>query len=210
VVVQHLAPTGKVLLAELLQRVTSLNVHEARQGELIKPNCVYVIPQNTEIRVVKDRLRLATPDEPRGLRQPVNVLFSSLASARGEDAIAVVLSGMGSDGTLGLQAIKAVGGLAVVQTPESAQFDSMPKSAINAGCVDIQDTAEALPGRILAYVRKMREPAGSDPPTAAESESTERCPGDHHPPVATADPARLLALSDQHPAPSNRAAPGRS
>jgi two-component system, chemotaxis family, CheB/CheR fusion protein len=172
VVVQHLAPTEKTQLSELLQRVTSLSVHEARQDELIKPNCVYVIPPNTEIRVVKDRLRLARPAEPRGLRLPINVLFSSLASARGENAIAVVLSGMGSDGTLGLQAVKAVGGLTVVQTPESAQFDSMPKSAIAAGCADILEQAGALPERILDYLKQIRNQAviDSDPSRSTSSQ----------------------------------------
>ena len=163
IVVQHLSPTEKTLLSELLQRVTSLGVNEARHDALIKPNCVYVIPPNTEIRVIKDRLKLARPSEPRGLRLPIDVLFSSLASARGRNAIAVVLSGMGSDGTLGLQAIKAVGGLTVVQAPDSAQFDSMPKSAIAAGCADIVDTAEALPKRILDYLDQVRSAAASPP-----------------------------------------------
>ncbi|MGY6554341.1 MAG: chemotaxis protein CheB [Wenzhouxiangella sp.] len=169
IVVQHLAPTGKTVLSELLQRVTALGVHEARHGEKIKPNCVYVIPPNTEIRVVGDKLQLAQPAEPRGLRLPIDVLFSSLASARGENAIAVVLSGMGSDGTLGLQAIKGVGGLAAVQLPQSAQFDSMPRSAIATGCADIQDTAEALPNRILAYVgqHQTADLAAADPQNSA-------------------------------------------
>lgn len=171
VVVQHLSPTEKTQLSELLQRATSLGVHEARQDELIKPNSVYVIPPNTEIRVVKDRLHLASPTEPRGLRLPINVLFSSLAAARGRNAIAVVLSGMGSDGTLGLQAVRAVGGLTVVQTPDSAQFDSMPKSAIAAGCDDIVDTPEALPERILGYLRQIGGPAAIDPDaTGSKSE----------------------------------------
>ena len=172
VVVQHLSPSEETQLSELLQRVTSLGVHEARHNELIKPNCVYVIPPNTEIRVVKDRLQLARPTEPRGLRLPINVLFSSLASACGRDAIAVVLSGMGSDGTLGMQAVRAVAGLTVVQTPESAQFDSMPKSAIAAGCDDIVDTPEALPERILGYLRQIKGPAEIDP-DATGSESSQ-------------------------------------
>ena len=172
VVVQHLAPTGKALLSELLQRATAMSVHEAQHGEAIKPDSVYVIPPNTEIRVVKNRLHLAKPAEPRGLRLPINVLFSSLASARGENAIAVILSGMGSDGTLGLQAIKAVGGLTVVQSPETAEFDSMPRSAIAAGCADIQDTVDALPARILAYVSQIQAPATADSePGSTKSES---------------------------------------
>ena len=163
VVVQHLSPTGKTLLSELLQRVTELSVHPARQDERVQPNCVYVIPPNTEISVVGDRLRLARPTVPRGLRLPINVLFSSLASARGANAIAVVLSGMGADGTLGLQAIKAVGGLTAVQTPDSAQFDSMPNSAIAAGCADILDTAESLPMRILDCLGHIRKGVAADP-----------------------------------------------
>ncbi len=158
VVVQHLDPTQKALLPELLQRVTAMPVREAEQDTRIEPDCVYVIPPNTELRVLDGALRLARPAEPRGQRLPVNVLFSSLASEQGERAIAVLLSGMGSDGTLGLQAIKAVGGLTVVQDPESAQFDSMPKSAIAAGCADIVAPPAELPARIRAYVARVGDP----------------------------------------------------
>ncbi|MGR2737894.1 chemotaxis protein CheB [Billgrantia sp. Q4P2] len=150
VVVQHLDPTHKALLPELLQRATPMPVREARQGTLIEPDCVYVIPPNTELSVVDGRLNLATPLESRGMRLPINVLFSSLASAQGEQAIGVVLSGMGSDGTLGLQAIKAVGGLTAVQQPDTAQFDAMPSSAIAANCADIIAPPGDLPARILA------------------------------------------------------------
>ena len=90
------------------------------------------------------------------MRLPINVLFSSLASYLDERAIAVVLSGMGSDGTLGMQAINSVGGLTVVQQPDTAQFDMMPKSAIAAGCADIVAPPEELPARILAYVTQVR------------------------------------------------------
>ncbi len=152
IVVQHLDPTQKALLPELLQRVTAMSVHEAAQGMRIKRDNLYVIPSNTELTVVNGALMLAKPAEPRGLRLPINILFSSLARASGEGAIAVILSGMGSDGTLGAQAIKAVGGLSVVQEPTSAQFDSMPKSAIAAGCADIIAPASELPARILAFV----------------------------------------------------------
>ncbi|MFN3712770.1 MAG: chemotaxis protein CheB [Alcanivoracaceae bacterium] len=158
IVVQHLDPTHKALLSELLQRVTSMPVCEVRQNMRIEPDCVYVIPPNTELSVVHGVLRLASPAEPRGMRLPVNVLFSSLAATQGERAIAVVLSGMGADGTLGMQAIKAVGGLNVVQTPETAQFDAMPKSAISAGCDDIVAPPSELPARILSYVAQVPDP----------------------------------------------------
>ena len=159
VVVQHLDPTQKALLPELLQHVTAMPVREVQQDMRVEPDCVYVIPPNAELTVAGGALRLAEPAEPRGMRLPINVLFSSLASTQSERAIAVVLSGMGADGTLGLQAIKAVGGLTVVQEPATAQFDSMPASAIAAGCADIVAPAGDLPARILSYVARVRDPA---------------------------------------------------
>jgi two-component system CheB/CheR fusion protein len=154
VVVQHLDPTQKAMLADLLQRVTSLIVREASEGSPVEADHVYVIPPNTEISLVRGTLHLASPSEPRGMRLPVNVLFSSLARVQGASAVGVVLSGMGSDGTLGLQALKAVGGLTVVQEPSSAQFDSMPRSAIAAGCADVVALPADMPARILAYAAK--------------------------------------------------------
>ena len=110
VVVQHLDPTQKAMLAELLQRVTSLTVCVAGEQMRVEANHVYVIPPNAELSLAHGMLHVVTPpSEPRGLRLPVNVLFSSLARDQGASAIGVVLSGMGSDGTLGLQALKAVG-----------------------------------------------------------------------------------------------------
>ncbi|MDZ7781452.1 MAG: chemotaxis protein CheB [Halioglobus sp.] len=158
IVVQHLDPTHETVLSELLQRTTPMPVREARQNMRIEPDCVYVIAPNTELSVSHGTLQLETPVEPRGMQLPINVLFSSLAGALGERAIAVVLSGMGSDGTLGLQAVRAVGGLTVVQRPDTAQFDSMPKSAIAAECGDIVAPPEELPARILAYIAHVRDP----------------------------------------------------
>ncbi len=151
VVVQHLDPTLKAALAELLQRITSLPVREVATQMRVEPDCVYVIQPNTELTVAGGLLHLTKPVEPRGMRLPVNVLFSSLARDQGASAIGVVLSGMGSDGTPGLLAIKAAGGLRVVQEPGSAQFDSMPLSAIAAECADIVAVPAAMPARILAF-----------------------------------------------------------
>ena len=145
-------PTLKAMLAELLQRATEMPVYEVAHLQPVEANTVYVIPPNAELTVSTGVFRLAAPTQPRGLRLPIDVLFMSLARELGEQAIGVVLSGMGSDGTLGLQAIKTQGGLAVVQTPESAQFDSMPKSAIAAGCADIVALPAELPARILGIV----------------------------------------------------------
>lgn len=161
-VVQHLNPTQKAMLAELLQRVTCLPVSEAENGKRIDPDCIYVIAPNTELSVDAGLLRLETPSEPRGMRLPINVLFSSLARSQGERAIVVVLSGMGADGTLGLQAVKAMGGLIVVQQPDTAQFDSMPKSAIASGCADIIAPPAAMPGLILDYIARLPPPPNAD------------------------------------------------
>jgi two-component system CheB/CheR fusion protein len=155
VVVQHLDPAAKSLLAELLQRVTAMPVREATEMMGVEPDCVYVIPPNRELSLFDGILKSEKPTEQRGMRLPINVLFSSLAREQGERAIAVILSGMGSDGTLGLQAIKAVGGLTLVQQPESAQFDSMPRSAITAGCADIIASAAELPARIFAFIARV-------------------------------------------------------
>jgi two-component system CheB/CheR fusion protein len=163
VVVQHLDPTHKARLAELLQRVTDIPVQEAENGMPIEPDRAYVIPPNTELSVSGGILALEKPAEPRGLRLPINVLFSSLARDQGDRAIAVVLSGMGSDGMLGLQAVGAVGGLSAAQEPASAQFDSMPRSAIAAGADIVAPPAE-LPELILAYIKHAAE--------LPESEST--------------------------------------
>jgi two-component system, chemotaxis family, CheB/CheR fusion protein len=149
VVVQHLDPTHKAMLTELLQRATSMPVREVTTYMRVEPNAVYVIPPNTELTVKGGVLRLAEPSEPRGMRLPIDVLFCSLAGDQGARAIGIVLSGMGSDGTLGLQAIKTQGGLTLVQEPGSAQFDSMPKSAIAAGAADVVGLVSDLPQRIL-------------------------------------------------------------
>ena len=168
-VVQHMDPTHPTLLAELLQRATPMPVHEAVDLKPIEPDTVYVIAPNAEMTVLGGALRLAKPAEPRGQRLPIDVLFGSLARELGDRAIGVVLSGMGSDGTQGLQAIKSQGGLTLAQQPESAQFDSMPASAIAAGCVDIVIPPAEMPMRIMGIVGTQTsrgspatEPAGQD------------------------------------------------
>ncbi len=166
VVVQHLDPTHKAMLVELLQRRTTMRVVEAAEAMPLEPNVVYVIPPNHDLTLVAGALHLAPPVQPRGLRLPIDLLFASLARDQGERAVGVVLSGMGSDGTLGLQAIKSQGGLTLAQTPKSAQFDSMPKSAIAAGYVDIVGEAADLPRHILRVWADRQAaslfPAGSD------------------------------------------------
>ncbi|MGO9443783.1 MAG: chemotaxis protein CheB [Thiobacillaceae bacterium] len=150
IVIQHLDPTRKAIMSELLQRVTGMAVGQAGDGMKIQPNAVYIIPPNKDMSILHGSLHLLDPVEPRGQRQPIDFFFRALADDRRELAIGVILSGMGSDGTLGLKAIKEMGGLVLVQDPASAKFDGMPRSAVNTGLADIVTAAEALPGRLIA------------------------------------------------------------
>ncbi len=153
VVVQHLDPTHKGMLPELLQRATSMKVVQVRDRMRVKPDCVYVIPPNRDMSLLHGALHLFEPTAPRGLRLPIDFLFRSLAADQNERSIGVVLSGMGADGTQGLRAIKEAAGLVLVQEPSSAKFDAMPRSAIAAGLADVVAPVRELPKRILAYVR---------------------------------------------------------
>jgi two-component system CheB/CheR fusion protein len=169
VVVQHLDPTHKAMLSELLQRATVMQVREATGSTPVEPNVVYVIPPGSDLTVVNGRLHLAAPAQPRGRRLPIDVLFCSLARDQGDRAVGVVLSGMGSDGTIGLQAIKGQGGLTLAQEPASAQFDSMPKSAIDAGACDIVAPAAELPHRIMVVTAKQPVSAPGSAGTGEDS-----------------------------------------
>ena len=153
VIVQHLDPTHKGIMAELLQRTTGMKVSQVTDRMQVKPNCVYVIPPNKDMSILHGMLHLFEPTAPRGLRLPIDFFLRSLAEDRQELSIGVILSGMGSDGTMGLRAIKEKAGVALVQEPASAKFDSMPRSAIEAGLADLVAPAEDLPGKIIAYLR---------------------------------------------------------
>ena len=152
VVVQHLDPTHKGVMAELLQRATSMEVCQARDRMKVKPDCVYLIPPNRDMSILHGVLHLFEPKNPRGLRLPIDFFLRSLADDRQERSIGVILSGMGSDGTMGLRAIKEKGGISLAQDPVSARFDSMPRSAIDAGLADLVAPAEELPGKIIEYL----------------------------------------------------------
>ena len=153
VIIQHLDPTHKGIMPELLQRVTGMKVFQVRDRMRVTPNCVYVIPPNKDMSILHDVLHLFEPMAPRGLRLPIDFFLRSLADDRQERSIGVILSGMGSDGTMGLRAIKEKLGVVLVQEPASAKFDSMPKSAIAAGLADLIAPAEDLPEKIIDYLR---------------------------------------------------------
>lgn len=154
VIVQHLDPNHVSALPELLQHLTPMRVAEAVDGMAVLPDCVYVIPPNKDMSLLHGKLHLLDPVAPRGLRLPVDFFLRSLAEDRGDNAIGVILSGMGSDGVFGMRAIKEMGGLTLAQEPASAQADSMPRSAIEAGVADIVAVPEALPARIVDYLQR--------------------------------------------------------
>ena len=153
VLVQHLAPDHKSLLSDLVRRHTRMQVFEVEDGMVVQPNCVYVIPPNRDMALLNGTLQLLEPSAPRGQRLPIDFFFRSLANDRGQRAIGVVLSGTGSDGTQGVRAIKGEGGMVMAQTPESTEFDGMPRSAIATGMVDYQLPLAEMPSRLIAYAK---------------------------------------------------------
>jgi two-component system, chemotaxis family, CheB/CheR fusion protein len=135
VVIQHLDPKHESLLPGLLSRATKMRVLQAHEGMLLEPNVVYVIPPNASMTVVQGTLRLG-PREASGTRLPIDGFLRSLADERRGKSIAVILSGTGSDGTLGVAAIKSKDGVTFAQDEKSAKFGDMPKNAVASGCVD--------------------------------------------------------------------------
>ena len=153
VIIQHLSPTHKSYMVELLSRRTKLPVQVAEQETVIKPDNVYLIPVSKNITVEKGKLILTQQDRSTSVpNYPIDIFFESLAKYAGDKSIGIVLSGTGSDGSRGLRSIKEVGGLALVQDPETAQFDGMPKNAINAIPVDQILKPQLMPQALVNYV----------------------------------------------------------
>lgn len=145
IIIQHLDPTQKGMLPELLQRITKMKVLQIEDCMLVEQNMVYVIPPNKTMSISKGILYLHEPIETRGLRLPIDYFLQTLADDQHEHAVAVILSGMGSDGSIGIRSIKEQNGIVMVQKPSSAKFDSMPQSAIESVLVDIVAPANELP-----------------------------------------------------------------
>ena len=164
VLVQHLAPDHKSLLTDLIARSTSMEVHEVEDGMVVRPNCVYIIPPNRDMALLKGTLRLIEPSSPRGQRLPIDYFFHSLAEDQRDRAICIVLSGTGSDGSMGARAIKGEGGMLMVQDPDSAEYDGMPRSAIGTGLADFvlrpaEMHAQLVDYAARAYGRHLSSPA---------------------------------------------------
>ena len=151
VIVQHLAPDHPTALPELLARHTEMPVEQARDNTTVVPNRVYIIPPNATLTIKDSVLHVRPPVEARGRRTPIDSLFRSLAEDRGENAVCIMLSGTGTDGTLGLSAIKEFGGMAMAQTLESAKYDTILRSALSTGLVDHVLPVEQMPAKLLEY-----------------------------------------------------------
>lgn len=168
VLIQHLEPKHESALTSLLSKTTTMPVVEVSDGISVEPNHVYVIPPNKNMTIRKGILRLAPRSELFGLQRPIDDFSMALAEEQGSTAIGVVLSGTGSDGTYGLKAIKAAGGVTFAQDPETAQWSAMPMSAITAGSVDFVLSPKAIAAELARiarhpYVVDAREvPEGSE------------------------------------------------
>ena len=137
VVVQHLDPQHETLLSTLLSRVTRLPVVEVTDGLAVEPDHVYVIPRNTSMTIAGGLLKLTPRGESRGPHLPIDLFLKSLAEDRQSAAVGVILSGTGTDGTLGMEEVKAAGGITIAQDEASAKYPGMPRSASGSGCVDL-------------------------------------------------------------------------
>ncbi len=153
VIVQHLDPTRESLLAELLRRETKMRLVQVEEGMRVEPNHVYVIVPAKTLLIEDGVLQLVEPEEKRGLRHPIDKFFASLAEDAQEKAIAIVLTGAGSNGSAGLLDIKQMGGMCIAQEPKTAKFDSMPRHAIASGMIDYVLAPEDMPAALLAYAQ---------------------------------------------------------
>ncbi|MBO0860808.1 MAG: chemotaxis protein CheR, partial [Chloracidobacterium sp.] len=155
VLVTHLDPKHESILPDLLARATPLPVSEAEDGMRVASNHIYVMPRNTSMAIEGGALRLWPREKGRSQHRPIDAFLRTLAEDQSARAIGVILSGTATDGTLGLEAVKAEGGITFAQEPKSAQYDSMPRSAVTAGCVDFVLTPEEI---ALELARISRHP----------------------------------------------------
>ncbi len=171
VLVQHLAPDHESILADLIRRYTRMQVFEVEDGMAVQINCAYIIPPNRDMALLHGTLQLLKPAAPRGQRLPIDFFFRSLAQDQHARAIGVVLSGTGSDGTLGIRAIKGEGGMVMAQHPASTEYDGMPRSALATGLVDYELPPAEMAAQLIAYTTHAfnKPPWPAAPPVTTES-----------------------------------------
>lgn len=152
VLVQHLDPTHESTLADLMSRYTPLKVVQAKDGMKVESDYLYIIPPNKDMGLMNRTIQLMEPVEPHGMRLPINFFLKNLAEDQKERSIAIIFSGFGSDGTIGIKSIKAAGGMVMAQDPATADSNSMPASAIQTGLVDFILPPEEMPEKLMNYV----------------------------------------------------------
>jgi two-component system CheB/CheR fusion protein len=154
VIIQHLSPDYKSLMGEILSKHTTMQVIEAHDDEILRPNFVYLLPSKKLMTVKNDRLQLDEKIKNKLPNNAIDIFFSSLAEDKGDKAIGVILSGTGTDGSKGIERIKSNGGIVVVQDPLTAEFDGMPNSAIATGCVDLILPPEIMADELIDYLKE--------------------------------------------------------
>src|SRR5215831_16896245 len=172
VVVVHLSPDHESHLAELLQPHSRFPVEQVSHTTLLESNHVYIIPPNANLNAIDTHLRLTKLEEQRRERAPIDHFLRTLASTHDGHAIAVILTGTGSDGTLGVKDVKANGGLVIVQDPNDAEYDGMPQSAIATGLADFILPVAEIPDAILRFDRT--EPRVPSPKEGEDVPQSER------------------------------------
>jgi two-component system, chemotaxis family, CheB/CheR fusion protein len=151
IVVSHLDPNHISIMPELIQKSTRMKVLQAEDGMIVESDHVYVAPANNDLAIFHGTIQLIEPLEAHGFRRPIDFFFRSLSTDLGEKAICIILSGMASDGSDGLKAVKSELGMVMVQEPSSAKFDGMPTSAIKTGLADYILPPEEMPQQLIAY-----------------------------------------------------------
>ncbi len=153
VVIQHLAPKYKSIMGSLLKKYTKMKIFDAKDNLKIEPNCVYLNPPDKDVAVMDRTIQLIEPLQSHAARLPIDYFFRSLSEDQGEKAICIVLSGTGTDGAIGLKAIKGAGGMTMAQDENQAKYDSMPRNAINTGAVDFILPVEKMSECLVKYVQ---------------------------------------------------------
>jgi two-component system CheB/CheR fusion protein len=153
VIIQHLSPNFKSIMASLLAKHTRMTVREIEDGMILAKNCVYLNPPNNNVAIFNRTLHLMVPVKSSAINMPIDFFFRSLSEDQKEKAIGIIVSGTASDGTLGIKAIKGEGGMVMAQDPDSAKYDGMPRSAIGTGMVDFVLAVEKMPDALISYVK---------------------------------------------------------
>ncbi|MFH2028441.1 MAG: chemotaxis protein CheB, partial [Nanoarchaeota archaeon] len=168
VLVPHLAPEHKSMMVELLSKHTDMTISEAKDGTIVEKNKVYIIPPNKDMELFNQRIQLLKPKIVT-IRHPIDRFFTSLAREQKDRAICIILSGTGTEGTIGLKEIKEEGGLVIVQDAKTSRYDGMPRSAISTGLVDYVLPVKNMPKILLKYIKTLPAPGLDEPSTILQT-----------------------------------------